>query len=92
MPLERALTSFIVGSLLDIPTHTVNMTTLRSAHDLWQSFSMSPYEVCLVRAAKICANMLQDPSTITLANFLVDNEGKRCIVVLDVRFLLLYGN
>jgi hypothetical protein len=32
------------------------------------------------------SNMLQDSSTITLANFLVDNEGKRCIVVLDVRF------
>jgi hypothetical protein len=34
-----------VGSLLDVPTHTVNMTTLRSTHDLWQSFSMSPCEV-----------------------------------------------
>lgn len=34
-----------VGSLLDVPTHTVNMTTLRSTHDLWQSHSMSPYEV-----------------------------------------------
>ena len=33
------------GSLLDVPTHTVNMTTLRSTHDLWQSYSMSPYEV-----------------------------------------------
>lgn len=39
---------FAVGSLLDIPTHTVNMTTLRSTHDLWQSYSMSPYEVCHV--------------------------------------------
>jgi len=35
----------IVGSLLDVPTHTVNMTTLKSTHDLWQSYSMSPYEV-----------------------------------------------
>ncbi len=37
----------LVGSLLDVPTHTVNMTTLRSSHDLWQSYSMSPYEVRL---------------------------------------------
>ena len=36
---------FTVGSLLDMPTHTVNMTTLRSTHDIWQSYSMSPYEV-----------------------------------------------
>ncbi|KIM86341.1 hypothetical protein PILCRDRAFT_816275 [Piloderma croceum F 1598] len=56
------------GSLLGIPTHTVNMTTLRSTHDLWQSFSMSPYE---------------EPSTVTLAQFLMHNEGKRCVVVLD---------
>ncbi|KIM79757.1 hypothetical protein PILCRDRAFT_98157 [Piloderma croceum F 1598] len=33
-----------IGSLLGIPTHIVNMTTLRSTHDLWQSFSMSPYK------------------------------------------------
>ena len=33
-----------VGSLLNVPTHTVNMTTLQSGHDLWQSRSMSPYE------------------------------------------------
>jgi hypothetical protein len=44
----RLIVSFAVGSLLDIPTHTVNMTTLRSTHDLWQSYSMSPYEVCHV--------------------------------------------
>lgn len=61
------------GSLLCVPTHTVNMTTLRSTHDLWQSYSMSPYE---------------EPSTSTLAEFLTDNEGKRCVVVLDVRVLL----
>ncbi len=35
----------IVGALLDVPTHTVNMTTLRSTQDLWKSYSMSPYEV-----------------------------------------------
>ena len=58
------------GSLLNVPTHTVNMTTLRSTHDLWQSHSMSPYE---------------EPSTLTLAEFLTDNEGKQCVVVLDVR-------
>ncbi|KAH7909866.1 P-loop containing nucleoside triphosphate hydrolase protein [Hygrophoropsis aurantiaca] len=56
------------GSLLDVPTHTVNMTTLRSTHDLWQSYSMSPYE---------------EPSSNTLAQFLLDNEGKQCVVVLD---------
>ncbi|KAF7337863.1 C3H1-type domain-containing protein [Mycena venus] len=56
------------GALLDVPTHTVNMTTLRSAHDLWQAYSMNPYE---------------EPSTCTLAEFLINNEGKRCVVVLD---------
>ncbi|KAJ7080411.1 P-loop containing nucleoside triphosphate hydrolase protein [Mycena belliarum] len=56
------------GALLDVPTHTVNMTTLRSAHDLWQAFSMTLYE---------------EPTTCTLAEFLVNNEGKRCVVVLD---------
>ncbi|KAF8197537.1 P-loop containing nucleoside triphosphate hydrolase protein [Pholiota molesta] len=56
------------GSLLEVPTHTVNMTTLRSTHDLWESHSMSPYET---------------PTTCTLAEFLMNNEGKRCVVVLD---------
>ncbi|KAJ3555793.1 hypothetical protein NM688_g2379 [Phlebia brevispora] len=56
------------GSLLDVPTHTVNMTTLRSTHDIWRSYSMNPYE---------------PPSTCTLADFLLENEGKRCVVVLD---------
>ncbi|KAI0929343.1 hypothetical protein AcV5_006638 [Taiwanofungus camphoratus] len=56
------------GSLLDVPTHTVNMTTLRSTHDIWRSYSMSPYQV---------------PSTCTLADFLINNEGRRCVVVLD---------
>ncbi|KAI6036404.1 hypothetical protein BKA83DRAFT_669940 [Pisolithus microcarpus] len=60
----------LVGSLLEVPTHTVNMTTLRSTHDIWQSHSMSPYE---------------EPSSYTLAEFLLANEGKRCVVVLDVR-------
>jgi hypothetical protein len=26
----------------------------------------------------------QEPSDLTLANFLVENEGSRCVVVLDV--------
>ncbi|CCM01564.1 uncharacterized protein FIBRA_03624 [Fibroporia radiculosa] len=56
------------GSLLDVPTHTVNMTTLRSTHDIWRSYSMSPYE---------------ESSTCTLSEFLIANEGKRCVVVLD---------
>ncbi|KNZ73764.1 Chaperone protein ClpB [Termitomyces sp. J132] len=56
------------GSLLDVPTHTVGMTTVHSAQDLWKSYSMSPDD---------------PPSTRTLAEFLCDNEGKRCVVVLD---------
>ncbi|KIY50722.1 P-loop containing nucleoside triphosphate hydrolase protein [Fistulina hepatica ATCC 64428] len=56
------------GSLLDVPTHTVNMTTLGSANDLWQSYSLSPYE---------------EPSPYTLAEFLSEHEGERCVVVLD---------
>jgi len=56
------------GSLLDVPTHTVNMTTLSSTHDIWRSYSMSPFE---------------EPSTSTLGDFLTENQGKRCIVVLD---------
>ncbi|KAF8921812.1 P-loop containing nucleoside triphosphate hydrolase protein [Mucidula mucida] len=58
------------GSLLDVPTHTVNMTTLRTAHDLWQSYSISPDQVS---AGPPC----------TLIEFLINNEGKRCVVVLD---------
>ncbi|KZT69829.1 hypothetical protein DAEQUDRAFT_765150 [Daedalea quercina L-15889] len=56
------------GSLLEVPTHTVNMTTLRDTHDIWRSYSMSPYEA---------------PSDCTLADFLIANEGRRCVVVLD---------
>ncbi|KAF9010302.1 P-loop containing nucleoside triphosphate hydrolase protein [Hymenopellis radicata] len=58
------------GSLLDVPTHTVNMTTLRTAHDLWQSYSISSDQVS---AGPPC----------TLIEFLINNEGKRCVVVLD---------
>ncbi|KAG8217789.1 hypothetical protein J3R82DRAFT_5952 [Butyriboletus roseoflavus] len=54
------------GSLLDVPTHTVNMTTLQSTHDIWQSYFHE-----------------SEPSSCTLAEFLSDNEGKRCVVVLD---------
>lgn len=43
-----------VGSLLNVPTHTVNVTTLRSTHDLWDSCSMSPYEVCFYSMKLSC--------------------------------------
>ncbi|KAF7314072.1 C3H1-type domain-containing protein [Mycena chlorophos] len=56
------------GALLDVPTHTVNMTTLRAAHDLWTALSMGPDD---------------EPSSCTLAEFLINNEGKRCAVILD---------
>lgn len=39
---------FIVGSLLDVPTHTVNMTVLKTSHDLWDCPSMSPYDVSIL--------------------------------------------
>lgn len=42
---ETDASLLVVGSLLEVPTHTVNMTTLRSTHNLWESHSMSPYEV-----------------------------------------------
>ncbi|KAF6763742.1 hypothetical protein DFP72DRAFT_986545 [Ephemerocybe angulata] len=43
--------------------HTpVNMVSVRSQDDLWESYSINPHE---------------------LAEFLVNNEGKRCVVVLD---------
>jgi hypothetical protein len=74
---------------LDIPTHTVNMTTLRSTHDLWQSYSMSPYEVCYILFADgmhFDVFRVKEPSSDTLAQFLLNNEGERCVVVLDVRF------
>ncbi|KAM6500197.1 P-loop containing nucleoside triphosphate hydrolase protein [Amanita muscaria] len=57
------------GSLLEVPTHIVNMTTLRAPHELWQSHSMDPDN--------------QTSTTSTLAKFLTKNEGKRCVVVLD---------
>ncbi|THH28401.1 hypothetical protein EUX98_g5781 [Antrodiella citrinella] len=56
------------GSLLDVPTHTVNMTTLSSTHDIWRSYSMSPFE---------------EPSSSTLGDFLTEHQRKRCVVVLD---------
>ncbi|ETW86210.1 hypothetical protein HETIRDRAFT_438656 [Heterobasidion irregulare TC 32-1] len=61
----KSLLAHKFGSLLGIPTHTVNMTSLRSTHDLWQSQSY------------------QDMSPQTLSEFLLENEGKRCVVVLD---------
>ncbi|KDQ61064.1 hypothetical protein JAAARDRAFT_55783 [Jaapia argillacea MUCL 33604] len=56
------------GALLDVPTHTVSMTILKSTHDIWRSTSMDPDE---------------DVSNSTLIEFLEENEGKRCVVVLD---------
>ncbi|KAL0570184.1 hypothetical protein V5O48_011789 [Marasmius crinis-equi] len=44
------------------------MTTLRSADDLWKSYSISSSE---------------DTVPCTLVEFLANNEGKRCVVVLD---------
>lgn len=38
----------LVGSLLDVPTHTINMTALRSQHDLWQCLSTGMDDVCLL--------------------------------------------
>lgn len=64
------------------------MTTVRSTLDLWRSYSLSPYEVC--HFVSFCNERQrsihhQEPSDSTLAEFLVENEGKRCVVVLDVR-------
>ncbi|TBU35426.1 P-loop containing nucleoside triphosphate hydrolase protein [Dichomitus squalens] len=56
------------GSLLGVPTHTVNMTTLRDTNDIWKSHSIAPHE---------------EPSDKSLKDFLIENEGKRCVVVLD---------
>ena len=75
------------GSLLEVPTHTVNMTTLRDTHDIWRSYSMSPYEVSGRRPSLNHVALIlspQEPSTCTLADFLIANEGRRCVVVLDV--------
>ncbi|KIK71124.1 hypothetical protein GYMLUDRAFT_147922 [Collybiopsis luxurians FD-317 M1] len=58
------------GSLLEVPTHTVNMITLRTAEDIWRSYSISSNEV-------------GDAPPCTLVEFLANNEGKRCVVVLD---------
>jgi hypothetical protein len=79
-----------VGSLLDVPTHTVNMTTLHNTHDLWRSFSMSKHQVYAfftsARERRLNPiNPLQAPAKTTLAQFLAENEGQRCVVVLDVR-------
>lgn len=57
-----------VGSLLNVPIHTINMTALRSQHDLWQ---------CLSTGAEDASPNMD------LADFLVENQGRRCVVVLD---------
>ncbi|KAI0374638.1 hypothetical protein BV20DRAFT_1048686 [Pilatotrama ljubarskyi] len=56
------------GSLLDVPTHTVNVTTLQNTRDIWRSHSIDPHE---------------EPSDRSLKDFLMENEGRRCVVVLD---------
>ncbi|KAI0647576.1 P-loop containing nucleoside triphosphate hydrolase protein [Trametes meyenii] len=56
------------GSLLEVPTHTVNMTTLQNTRDIWKSHSIDPHE---------------EPSDRSLKDFLMENEAKRCVVVLD---------
>jgi len=78
--------NYSVGSLLDVPTHTVNMTTLRSTHELWHSYSMDPPGVCFFYLCFFpnLSYVPQAHSTSTLAEFLIDNEGQRCVVVLDV--------
>ena len=62
------------------------MTILQSSHDLWQCPSMSPYEVRNLSnsfPSRRILILLQTPSDRTLAEFLTENEGKRCVVVLD---------
>jgi ATP-dependent Clp protease ATP-binding subunit ClpA len=44
------------------------MINIRSGHDLWQAYSTT---------------LDEEPSTRTLTEFLVENAGKRCVVVLD---------
>ncbi|KIJ44307.1 hypothetical protein M422DRAFT_168513 [Sphaerobolus stellatus SS14] len=57
-----------VGTLLNVPTHTINMTALRSQHDLWQCLSTG----------------IEDASPhLDLGEFLIENQGNRCVVVLD---------
>ncbi len=47
---------------------------------------MSPDEVCHSSLDYVVVHIsLQELSARTLSEFLLDNEGKRCVVVLDVR-------
>lgn len=57
------------GALLDVPTHTVNMTAINTPRDLWQSHSLSSRD--------------EEPTDQNLSDFLIANEKKRCVVVLD---------
>ena len=52
---------------------------------------MSPYEVrCpLLVGCMRAHSLLQEPSDSTLSDFLIENQGKRCVVVLDVRAYML---
>jgi len=51
---------------------------------------MNPYEVgSSYRAILPYEPLAQELSTNTLSQFLTENEGKRCVVILDVRSLRL---
>ena len=63
------------------------MASLHSSIDLWQSLSMSAYEVrglmvFVFNVVHICFQA--EPSKLTLTDFLIKHEGQPCIVVLDV--------
>jgi hypothetical protein len=47
---------------------------------------MSPYEVCFSSPGHATVHIFhtQELSAGTLSQFLLENEGKRCVVVLDV--------
>ncbi|KZT34719.1 P-loop containing nucleoside triphosphate hydrolase protein [Sistotremastrum suecicum HHB10207 ss-3] len=63
----KSLMSRQVGDLLGCPIRFVNMTTLSSTQDVWDARSQSP-----------TTDVIQ-----SLGDFMCENEGKRCIVVLD---------
>lgn len=65
-----------VGALLDVPTHTVNMTTLKSSHDLWQAYSMNPYEVRLgFFSFRSSLNLFRNQLRVLLLNSLSTTRG-----------------
>ena len=71
------------------------MTTLQNTRDIWKSHSIAPHEVGFIApfALPLVANswtIVQAASDTTLKDFLIENEGKRCVVVLDVRVLAVH--